>query len=377
VVYAFCTLNFSYAGTLFKEPPVNLFLMASFYFLLRGGKADACPWRPLAASGFLMSLAVATHLMAVPMVPFYALLAGALRMDRARPWRRAIAAAATWSAAALPVFALLAWFNAIRFGSVFNTGYEIAVGQTWWQRFHSPVIGMSGLLFSPGKGILLYSPILMAGLVLWPRFHRANPVLAVFTLLMVLTRFVFAASYNDWHGGFSIGPRFLVSIVPFTLLPMGLWLKAIADRGERQDLTVLLLVTWLTLCQQMYFALGEIFSYLHNIKWEAGRAGIDVFKDFFLFFQWPISPLLHLHEGNRGPFLMRNIPLGNLSLWLVLCAIAFLVVLRLTQWLACREGAGRGSVGPAPEPLPRLSGFLPGPRCAVPARNGWRRRPRA
>ena len=53
VIYAFCTLNFSYAGTLFKEPLVNLFLMASLFFLLRGGGRSSVPWRDLSLSGFL------------------------------------------------------------------------------------------------------------------------------------------------------------------------------------------------------------------------------------------------------------------------------------------------------------------------------------
>jgi hypothetical protein len=83
---------------------------------------------------------------------------------------------------------------------------------------------------------------------------------------------------------------------------------------------------WVCLCQQMYFALGEVFSYLHSVKWEAGRAGVDVFKGHFLYFSWKVSPLLHLHDGIRGPYLLRTAPLSDGALLGILCALALLLL---------------------------------------------------
>jgi len=329
VAYGFCTLNLSYAGTLFKEPLMNLFVLGSLGLLVasRGSERPAGRAGLLAASGFVMSLALATHLMAVPMIPCFALLAGALHCRGRRRWAPFVLGAATWCLAVVPVSALLAWYNAARFGSVFRAGYCIAVNQALHERFHSPVAGMSGLLFSAGKGLFLYCPIVLVAAAVWRPFHRREPVLSVFVIVTVLVRFVFAASYNDWHGGFSMGPRFMVNLVPLLLLSFGFWTSTVVGRPVRGRVAALFGVLWVCLCQQMYFAMGEVFSYLHAVKWEAGRAGVDVFKGHFLYFSWKVSPLLHLFEGVRGPFLLGKVPLSDCALLGILCALAFLLLL--------------------------------------------------
>jgi hypothetical protein len=77
-----------------------------------------------------------------------------------------------------------------------------------------------GLLADPSKGLLVFSPFL----VLWPRaFLVAGRVLsrpaAVSLGLVPAVLLLLFAGYPNWHGGFTVGPRYLVAALPFLLFP--------------------------------------------------------------------------------------------------------------------------------------------------------------
>ena len=48
---------------------------------------------------------------------------------------------------------------------------------------------------------------------------------AWFILALSLTRWVFMACRSDWHGGWAIGPRYLIPAIPFMLVPLADWLE--------------------------------------------------------------------------------------------------------------------------------------------------------
>jgi 4-amino-4-deoxy-L-arabinose transferase-like glycosyltransferase len=61
-------------------------------------------------------------------------------------------------------------FNAVRFGSLGETGYSQEI------RFEAPWIGGYGLLFSPGRGLFLFSPLLLLLFFgLYPALKKAAP----------------------------------------------------------------------------------------------------------------------------------------------------------------------------------------------------------
>lgn len=113
------------------------------------------------------------------------------------------------------IFLLLAW-NHYRFGSWLETGYG-----RWNAHFHQKMFladhygeHLAALLVSPYRGVVFYSPILIAaiaGIFLakrgsLPRLlgYSALAVLAV-TLLML-------AGFRFWSGGHAWGPRFLTAL---------------------------------------------------------------------------------------------------------------------------------------------------------------------
>ncbi|HLV35278.1 MAG TPA: hypothetical protein VKY59_09205, partial [Spirillospora sp.] len=80
-----------------------------------------------------------------------------------------------------------------------------------------------GLTFSPAKGLFLISPFLLLcvpGLIaMWRRGHQQRP-LVVALALSIAALFAFYASSVMWWGGHTVGPRYLIPILPFMTLPI-------------------------------------------------------------------------------------------------------------------------------------------------------------
>ncbi|NQT94800.1 MAG: hypothetical protein HQ559_18735 [Lentisphaerae bacterium] len=353
ILFAFCTMNLSYAGTLFKEPLVGLLTLGAFVVLMpvRGTtRVEGGAWR-LPLSGFLAGLGLATHLQGALFIPFIGLLA-AVYGYRDGGWKGFFRYAVLWGTGMLPVLALLGWHNVARFGHVLDTGFRASAAEMQEQRFQSPITGLSGLLFSAGKGLLFYSPVAVIGALLWRKLHRERPVESTVWALMALSRILFLASFRDWHGGFCLGPRYLLNLFPYLLMPLALEMEHMIATERRR--VALFVVTWLALCQQVYFATGEIFAYLYRIKWIGLRSGFDVFKDDFLYFSWKVSPLTYFYNAIRGPFLLRRVPFGNWPLLVLLCALALLLLLlgfrRGLPPLSVSQGRAPGPPQPSPAP---------------------------
>jgi hypothetical protein len=226
------TMAWPYARYLFSESLTGLGLMASAYFLLRyhdeGDRAS-----PLLAGGGL-GAALLARLNNAIVAPFLGLLLLFYLYRRyGRDWRaRPRASSGAWIAPlvlfALPMLAALAiagWYNWLRFGSPWNTGYLPG------ERFSTPFFeGLYGLTFSPGKGLFWYNPLFFVSVAVWPAFFRRHRAEALLAAAVVLSNVAFYAPWYLWWAGHSWGPRFLVTILPFAALPLAPALEAATRR---------------------------------------------------------------------------------------------------------------------------------------------------
>jgi hypothetical protein len=83
--------------------------------------------------------------------------------------------------------------------------------------------GLLGLLFSPGRGLLVYfvvTGLAAAALVIRP--HTFTDPTAIAAIFSVVVTVLFYSSYQGWCGAQSYGPRYLSEIEPFILLLFGL-----------------------------------------------------------------------------------------------------------------------------------------------------------
>ena len=88
-------------------------------------------------------------------------------------------------------------------------------GVTPAQGFSHPLgSGLYGLLLSPGRGLLLYVPLVLPALVAAPWAWRRSALVAGLCLGMLALRVVFYAKWFSWQGAWAWGPRFLVPAMP-------------------------------------------------------------------------------------------------------------------------------------------------------------------
>src|SRR5207247_10839248 len=102
--------------------------------------------------------------------------------------------------------ALLALYNLIAFGAV-TGGTGPTTTPTWALFAQVPLRdGLAGLLVSPGRGLFVYSPVLLFSLWGFLRMWRDGPAafqpLAVGVVLVVLV----VSKWFLWWGGHSWGP---------------------------------------------------------------------------------------------------------------------------------------------------------------------------
>ncbi|RKX71007.1 hypothetical protein DRP53_02995 [candidate division WOR-3 bacterium] len=276
-LYSLGTIAWGYSGTLFSEPLMILFILASFLLI------DSRPF----ASGFLLGLATMTHITGILFLPFFLLY---LHLKKGRPL-------VYGCGAAIPLI-LLCLYNHLRFGNPLETGRGIS--EYVYSYFVPPGPGLYGLLFSPGKGILIYSPAIIIGLLGWRLLHHKDPILSYCLIGTILLRILFIASRSDWPGGFCLGPRYLLPLLPFLLLPTGFLFERVSYKA------VLLIPAFIFMLQQLYLNLGEIFSFFHIMKFRLIRSGIDPFQGYPIYLRWDTAPICSILKGKPGPYLLTN-----------------------------------------------------------------------
>lgn len=207
LLFGLATPAWVYAVEFWSEPFSLLTLLAAFYFLLCFQTTRAP--RDALFAGFALGLAITVRLTNAALVPLFAWY-GFAREWRTPPVRRGLIYFA------LPVCLLtlsVGAYNAVRFGNPLTSGYRLDEG------FTNPLLlGLYGLLFSPGKGLFVYVPFLAVLPWVVVVYIRRAPRELVCLGGSALVYLVTFALWYYWWGGTDWGPRFLVPMLPFLVL---------------------------------------------------------------------------------------------------------------------------------------------------------------
>jgi hypothetical protein len=224
LVYGFATLAWPYAKSDFYEPLQSLSLLAAAYATLRADAGGRLRW--LAAAGAALGVCVLTKPamgVVVPAFACYAASGGALERDwrwltgslrKPRWWRDALRGQLALLGPVAGAVVIALWLNVVRFGGPLDFGYDVG------SSFTTPLyVGVFGLLFSVNTGLVFYATPVLLGVAGLPRFARVRPRETLLIGLLAAAMLLLYGGFRYWAGLAAFGPRFLVPLVPFLLLP--------------------------------------------------------------------------------------------------------------------------------------------------------------
>ena len=175
--------------------------------------------------------------------------------------------------AAIGVAPLLA-YNDLAFGSPLEQGYGI-------KTFATPIqTGLYGLLASPSRGLLVYTPYvifaLLALLKAWRWPGEVAGRLRGLSLAWVVALLLYAM-YSEWWGGRVFGSRFLDDFAPVLFVALA-WGTSVGMLGSRLARVVFgLMAAW-------SFVLFQAAAFLYDKSWDT--LPVNVNDDPSKLFNW-------------------------------------------------------------------------------------------
>lgn len=217
LIYAFGTSSFSTSSqALWQHGPFQLFLALTIFCIVKGFEIP----RFSAYSGFALGCMVISR-------PINLIVALPLVVYIVHKHRDQLVG---FLLAGVPPLLLFVAYNTFYFGSPFATGIGTSVVapssviSKLSSSFNTPLLaGAAGVLISPGRGLLVYSPVFVFSvvgmIVAWrePKYLYLRYLSCVPILLLIMV-----SKWGGWWGGECYGPRLLADVTPilcFLLYP--------------------------------------------------------------------------------------------------------------------------------------------------------------
>ena len=369
VILGGASVLWPYGTSFFTEA----FLAAAFVWaaaFLIEARTAANPARHVAIAGLLIVVAGLTKVTSLIVAPAFV---AAVLAERSLAMPRRLRVAGVIAGAILLAGALQLGWNAYRFGSPFDLGYD------WSETI--PVMpprtfaigdiprGLAVLLFAPGKSLFVWAPILVIALLNASAMFRRDRALSIGVATAAAIGLLAYSAYLFPEGGYAHGPRHLVPIVPLLALaaagPMTRahkpsWIYACAAVG----FVMALMATRVSYLEDQALRRDQmgrtVPNYYEEIIPAAGRPNNRYRLEHIPFVTalkspaWSESPILgqgpdyfykHLQQARRqlpdGQTIPENLPVIWQALWVV---IALGAAIHLARQYT-RMAAGAALVG--------------------------------
>ena len=226
----------------FEQPVVAFLLLAAFYCMFRHGKGEGHSITNVVLGSVCAGMGLITRTDMVLALPVLALLVWLMKKEAGGERIDPKKTAAVFMAVLLPFVVFALCYNYLRFGSVWQTGYQLDIREQMFKPAYFP-FGAAGFLVSPGKSIFLFAPVLLLLPFAMRAFYRKVPrSLFVALSAQVMLYFFFFSSFVVWHGDWCWGPRFFLVVTPFLVMPLAALLENWQNMGGAKKLAITVLI---------------------------------------------------------------------------------------------------------------------------------------
>jgi len=213
------TILWVYSSNFWTQPIVTFCMFSAFYFLFRFNREDNIKYLLLA--GFFAGYSYISRyasILSLPFFVFYLICSG---------WKERKSIVKNLAIFSIPLFIILfiqMYWNFYRFGSPLHLGVNKL---PFLRKCFIPY--STGMLFSLSRSIFVFSPPLILGLLGIKKFIKEHKLEFISITVISLSFIIF---YSFFGFGISLigsawGPRYLVPITPFLLLPVCLFIDEI------------------------------------------------------------------------------------------------------------------------------------------------------
>lgn len=261
VVYALGTAAWAYSRTMLSEPLSGLCVVAAGYCVTRWGGRDR---RWLWLAGAIVGFSLHVHVLNVVLVPCVVGLALATRRGGDR---KGWIGAAGLLAVGVALLIIGQWW---RFGDPLETGRFGHYSHWVW-----PWEGLAALLVGPGRSVFLYSPAVLLGLCGWAALRRRVPVVCWFAVATIALRWLVISTRSDWFGGWGLGARHLVPVIPLAMLGFAAAIEEVVPRWRRSGRAAWWVAVAAAVGVSGWLGVHSIFEWM----WRVGVAVGDGYMD--------------------------------------------------------------------------------------------------
>jgi len=264
IFYGLGTFAWPLAKQPFDHVVETLFVLLSVYYMYR--QASENTNIRLIISALCLGIAINTRLVSILALPALLVLMGAgcdgkcSLADNSKTFFRKMV---IFMSVLLPFAGLVLWYNYYRFGSLFETGFQLLAARTGLDFFSgTPLLtGLRGFLTSPGKGYFYYSPIAVFFFYTIIPFYKKHRWAAISFILLILSYLLFLSRNVYWHGDWAWGPRYLLAITPFMIIPIAELLDSVPWRKKTP---VIILPVYLVLALSILIQIAAISVHFYN-----------------------------------------------------------------------------------------------------------------
>lgn len=208
LIFSITSFVWSYNTSFFLQPAQGLVLISSIYCIVLYEKQKLL-YSTLA--GVLLGLSVLIHPSSVIFLPGFVIF-GILKFRINRSLISFLTTIISISSVQLLV-------NYVKYSSVSNFGYNIVSSAT----AHTDWVGLIGLLFSPGWGLVFYFPLSILLPISFYRMFKEDRKLFFLSIYFFLATWLFFGTLSSphWSGFGSWGPRYFLPFLPIGALALG------------------------------------------------------------------------------------------------------------------------------------------------------------
>lgn len=313
LAFGLATPAFAYANNMYGHQLSAFLVFGAFYLVYRTADSNK-PFLYAALTGVMLGAALMTEYPT-------ALIVSGIGLYAIYKWRKPTFVLVAAAAGLLPLLLLFAHNYAI-FQTPLPVGYLYS--PLYSELHHTGLISLTypkaDALFLLGfgieRGLFLLSPFLLLAVPGLYWFARERALRAEFfvTLWAVLSFWLFNSSSAMWQGGFGVGPRYLVPMLPFMVLPIIFVFNHVHAQWARWSIGALIglswLMVWIVTLGGQQFPQYQSFPLLEYSlpQWFGGQIARNLGMLLNLKGYSSLAPLLPMLLGLAAVYMWRTRP---------------------------------------------------------------------